>query len=535
MNTLFMRRACSVRKLAGCLTLALAFSLCASVASAHAHFERSEPKANAILKQAPKTVELWFSEELEASMSTVAVTDQTGKRVDKNNVALAEGGKKLQVELEDLGSGTYTVDWKVLSNDGHTMKGKFTFTLALAGGGAATAPTTATPVSVQQVEQPKQTGQPTPSQTSPAESMQESGSSWAQSVVRWLEYLAMMMLTGGFAFRLLILGPVLRRAQGLEAGERATSLAASARQFIKLSWWALLLLALTTLAALVLQTAAVMDTSLGEALSPARLYQVLTRTSYGGPWLLQAATIVALAFVLFLLARRASNIAYERHLSSAANPGLLWAGVIVTALMMLAPSLNGHARAASAEYHFTVFSDWLHLVAAGFWVGGLFQLALTMTRGVSGLQAGQRLRVLERAIPPFTKLAIVSTVVITLTGVYNSWIHVDRVSALWSTPYGEALSVKIILFLVMVALGGLNTFVIHPKAKRLIEGDGGTATHEQLKLDRSFYRAVGFEAALGIVVLLAAAVLVFLQPVREHPTNMTQTTTPDSSVMQGRR
>src|SRR5881275_1569095 len=173
-----MSRIYSVQRLACCLTLALTFFICASVASAHARLELSEPKANSTLKQAPKAVELWFSEELEASMSTVAVTDQTGKRVDKNNVALAEGDKKLQIELEDLGSGTYTVDWKALSTDGHMMKGKFTFTLALAGGGSATAPTTATPAVAQQVEQPKQTGQPTPSQTPPAESIQESGSNW---------------------------------------------------------------------------------------------------------------------------------------------------------------------------------------------------------------------------------------------------------------------------------------------------------------------------------------------------------------------
>ena len=87
----------------------------------------------------------------------------------------------------------------------------------------------------------------------------------------------------------------------------------------------------------------------------------------------------------------------------------------------------------------------------------------------------------------------------------------------------------------MVALGGLNTFVIHPRAKRMIEGDGGTATHEHIKLDRSFYRSVGVEAALGIVVLLAAAVLVYLQPVREHPTNMAQADAPGSTVMTGRR
>lgn len=526
-----MGRVNSVPRLVCGLTLALTFFLCAPASSAHARLERSEPKANSTLKQPPKTLELWFSEELEASMSTVTVSDDTGRRVDKNNATVAEGNKKLQIDLADLGPGTYTVDWKALSADGHTMKGKFTFTIEPAGGGAATARTTTPTAGVQQVGQPKQTGQPASTQTSPAESTQVSGSSWAQSVVRWLEYLAMTTLCGGFAFRLLILGPVLR---GLEVDERAKGLSASARQFVELSWWALALLALATLAALVLQTSTVMDISLGEALSPARLYEVLTRTSYGAPWLLQAATAAVLALILFLLARRTSDTDYERHLSSAANPGLLRAGVIVSALMMLAPSLTGHARAAT-QYHFTVFSDWLHLVAAGFWVGGLFHLALTMARGVAGLEGRGWLRVLERAVPPFTKLAVAGTVVIALTGAYNSWIHVDRFSALWSTPYGEALSVKIILFLVMVALGGLNTFVIHPRAKRMIDDAGGALTREHLKLDRSFYRAVGVEAVLGGVVLLAAAVLVYLQPAREHPTNTARADTSGPTVVRVER
>lgn len=521
----------SYLRLAAWTALALTLTLCAQVALAHARLLRSQPSAGAALKQAPKTVELWFSEELDAGGCAIAVTDQMGKRVDRQTVGLAEGDKKLQVELEELASGTYTVEWQALSNDGHTVKGKFTFTVALEGA-AATTPS-ATPSSSQAATPPAQPQ--TAQQAPPSEGIQESGTPWTMSLVRWLEYLAMMTLFGGFAFRLLILGPVLRGAHGLEAGERAVGLAAGESQLIILSWWSLALLALTTLAALVLQTSTVTDTGLGEALSPARLYQVLTRTNYGGPWLLQAATVAALALILFLLTRRVRSSAHEQHSGSSANPGLLWAGVVVTALMMLAPSLTGHARAAAAEYHLSIFSDWLHLVAAGFWVGGLIHLALTMTRGVSGLEGRQRLRMQELTIPLFTRLAIAATVVIALTGVYNSWIHVDRLSALWGTPYGEALSVKIVLFLVMIALGGLNAFVIHPRTKRLLEGEGGTATHEHLKLEHSFYRVVGIEAALGVVVLLAAAVLVFLQPVREHPTKMTRADAPDSTVMQGRR
>jgi len=40
-------------------------------ALAHAKLERSEPKNNSTLQQAPQLVELWFSEELESESVTV--------------------------------------------------------------------------------------------------------------------------------------------------------------------------------------------------------------------------------------------------------------------------------------------------------------------------------------------------------------------------------------------------------------------------------------------------------------------------------
>jgi len=126
-----------VRAALGAAAVLLALLYAQPEAFAHARLLRSQPAAGAVLKQAPKSVELWFSEALDAGGCAVAVTDQTGRRVDKQNVGLAEGGKKLQAELEDLPSGTYAVEWKALSTDGHTMKGKFTFTLALEDAAAA--------------------------------------------------------------------------------------------------------------------------------------------------------------------------------------------------------------------------------------------------------------------------------------------------------------------------------------------------------------------------------------------------------------
>src|SRR2546425_5794003 len=150
-----------------------------SFAFGHARLIRSQPAANATLKQAPKTVELWFSEDLEPTMSTIVVTDQSGKRVDRNNATATEGNKKLQIDLEDLGSGTYTVEWKALATDQHTMKGKFTFNVAI----AEKASNTSTPT-----QTPNQTNaQNPPASPLSAESTEESGSTWMMSFVRWLQ------------------------------------------------------------------------------------------------------------------------------------------------------------------------------------------------------------------------------------------------------------------------------------------------------------------------------------------------------------
>src|SRR4051794_4227097 len=88
------------RKLAIGLVFMLALVLYPSAALAHARLLRSQPAANAASKQSPKTVELWFSEELQPPMCSITVTDKDGNRVDKNNAFLAEGNKKLQVDLE---------------------------------------------------------------------------------------------------------------------------------------------------------------------------------------------------------------------------------------------------------------------------------------------------------------------------------------------------------------------------------------------------------------------------------------------------
>jgi putative copper export protein len=186
--------------------------------------------------------------------------------------------------------------------------------------------------------------------------------------------------------------------------------------------------------------------------------------------------------------------------------------------LLLSPSLTGHAAASAGEYRLVVLSDWLHLVAGGFWVGGLFHLALALPSALTGLTPERRAHALGRVITLFTRVAVPSVALVFLAGLYNSWIHVGGWKALWVTAYGKTLLVKLLLVLAMLVLGALNNFHYGRRVKRLAGGREASAVDG---VGRGFARSLKLEAALGALVLLATAFLVFTMPGRNHTTETT--------------
>src|SRR5262245_48533895 len=105
-------------------------------ASAHAKMIRSEPKSNAVLRTSPKTIELWFNELLDDDFNTIQVfptkelTEKTHQNLAKDKPQLdGKDRTHLVLQLPSLEPGTYSVEYRVLSRDGHTAPGRFTFTL----------------------------------------------------------------------------------------------------------------------------------------------------------------------------------------------------------------------------------------------------------------------------------------------------------------------------------------------------------------------------------------------------------------------
>lgn len=108
---------------------ALASVAFAGQAFAHAHLKNSVPADKAAVAS-PSELDLTFTEELNLKFSGVSVTGPDKKDIKLGEGMLEDGDKVLMVPVSDkLAPGSYTVDWHVLSTDGHKTNGSFTFTV----------------------------------------------------------------------------------------------------------------------------------------------------------------------------------------------------------------------------------------------------------------------------------------------------------------------------------------------------------------------------------------------------------------------
>ena len=97
---------------------------------AHAHLNQQLPAADSVVT-APQALTLNFSEGIEPGFSGVVVTDAQNQVIKTGTATRDEKNKaQLTVPLEQtLASGTYQVDWHVVSVDGHKTKGSYHFSV----------------------------------------------------------------------------------------------------------------------------------------------------------------------------------------------------------------------------------------------------------------------------------------------------------------------------------------------------------------------------------------------------------------------
>ncbi|MBN9392316.1 MAG: CopD family protein [Chloroflexi bacterium] len=495
-------------------------------AQAHAGYERSIPASNARLPagKPPVLVQVWFTEPLEVKFSKLTVFDKDGARVDLGNSQVSQSEpKSMFVGLKsDLPDGFYTVVFENASTeDGHTIKGSLAFVV---GTGALPATQSTSPLDL--AEQNVSTEN-------------RNSNFWTISL-RLLNYLAGTAFVGALGFVLLVWPKAVIRAKASKRmGPELT--AASQRGVEKvqpLAWLSLAGLFIGWFGWFIYQAGAFSNQNPGQLLGfgvtsggsgPQALTDFLFGSRYGSIWLarLVLLALAAGAWWLAVRVRKNARPAGEETEEEANTRGALafgriplwWVAAGFGAAVLLTTSLNSHAAGVEKITVLAVGSDWLHLLSVAVWVGGLAGMALALAGALPALRpgTGDRTRLLSALLPAFSQLAIRSVVVLLLTGVFQSVLQLTSVNELFTSVYGLSLLAKVILLVPLLLLGAYNLLVTTPRLRGFArskaagpkEGPGSIAAGA---LGLTFRKSILAEIILGLVILVAAAVLTSQSP-----------------------
>ena len=150
----------------------------------------------------------------------------------------------------------------------------------------------------------------------------------------------------------------------------------------------------------------------------------------------------------------------------------------------------------------------VHMLAGGLWIGTLFHMVVAGIVPIlgSGLSSERRGALVQEMVARFSPFALSSAGVLAVFGVITAWRHLHTLAALWTTPYGIALIVKLCVVGCVLALGAFNW----KRQLPLLGTEAGA---------RSLRRSASAELAVAAVVLVITSILVSLPSPRPPSAN----------------
>ncbi|MGH9118551.1 MAG: copper resistance CopC/CopD family protein [Acidimicrobiales bacterium] len=420
-------------------TIALTVGPAAEPAAAHAVLLGSNPVDQAHLAIPPPAVELEFNEPVSVSTGGVRVYGADERRVDDGEPEADDTVVSVDLE-DDLGDGAFVVAWRVISADGHAVRGAFTFTA-----GRVTAA----------------------DQSVLADLLSTTGDRpWevAAAVSRFLAYAGVLIAAGGALFLVAVYDRVLDRGGDRSRLSRLIATAAVVGAF-------------GLLAGLPLQAA--LATGLGpSALLAAGVFGDVVAEGVG---LAVATGLLGLGLVVVGTAR-----------STAAGRVAALAGALLAAGSF---ALTGHTRNTSPAWVATV-TDAVHAIAGAAWFGGLVVLAacLWWRRATS---PADRAALIVR----FSTAAAVVLAAVAASGLTLGWFEVRAVRAITGTTFGWLLTAKVGVVAAVVGLAAWNRWGLLPAVQADIDGDDGARAAGRLRRTVTL-EAAGLAVAVALTALL---------------------------------
>jgi copper transport protein len=427
-----------------------AFVGLADPASAHAVVIGSSPTDGQTLPAAPEDVQITFSEHVSADKNGLTVLNSSGERVDNGDAQVGTTGNVLSATLRSgLADGTYVMNYRVISADGHPVSAAIVFGI----------------------------GDQTVIDTSGIKTLTASTNpafEFAAGVARFVTYAAALLAAGLSIFVTFV------HDQGPDR-------------------WRLT--PVVRIAAVVAGVGAVATVAIQAALVTGNGFAAMTDTST-----LRRALTEGLDWATVLLLVGLAMV----HLSSDADRPVVGQSLAFYGSLGVTASFAfwGHTTTVNPAW-IMFLADFTHVAAAAIWLGGLVGLAVTLRLRSSpmreaeptalssvpavaaGVSRPSRLEALPeypttpeppapehddesvgpsascaRMVATFSTIAGASILLLVIAGVTLAWKELGGFSALSTTTYGRLVLLKVGVLLVILLAASYNRFWLLPEIEQ---------------------------------------------------------------------
>ena len=149
------------------------------------------------------------------------------------------------------------------------------------------------------------------------------------------------------------------------------------------------------------------------------LGSLISGGGFGAYWLMRVITIcLLLALALYRVQLKAPSRRLVTLLS--------WTQLLLGLVLFIAMTMSSHAAAAGPSSRiYAVVGDWLHLVAAALWVGGMFSIATTYLPVLRRLPVAERAHALVTMLPYYSPWAVVGVLLMAITGPLSATVELS--------------------------------------------------------------------------------------------------------------
>jgi putative copper export protein len=184
-----------------------------------------------------------------------------------------------------------------------------------------------------------------------------------------------------------------------------------------------------------------------------------------------------------------------------------WRRVVALSLVLaIAASMVAQSNAIGGHWEVAkIAATGLHVLATCAWLGGLVALAAVLI-------PGEQVQELDKLIPRFSRVALLSVVTLLVTGTVHALAVAGGVTQLATSRYGFVLLIKVSIFGLMLLMGNEGRkYAARAAFRQLHQPPEGTVRTSSIS---ALAVVMGAELCIAFVILSTTSLLVLVAP---HP------------------